>query len=293
MIGVLLSIALACATSSVSWQQAGGSFQATPTLKGIVNQGYETPVVTSTTGEVRSGFLVHPLFLNQGPFVSSPLADQVLHIGATATTLDLSNVFTSWEGNGLTCSVSGGDATVLAQVSGSTLSLSGQRSGSVRLVVTATDGSLEVHDTFEVTVEGTTSIARPATVLRSGLLEASIVHPMARVAQGRAAASLDVGGNRDDENRLSLELSIPSESSVSVSIFDNLGTPVISWFRDFTTFDLARIRPQPDGRHAVTLSWNLRASDGTPVAPGVYLWKIVATTKDGQKLETVKRMGVK
>lgn len=280
--------------TTVTWQQAGGSFQSSPTLKGIVAQGYETPVASTATGEIRSGFLTHPLFLNQGPFVSSPLADQTLRQGSDATVLDLSSVFTSWEGNELIYSVSGGAGIAAARITGSKLALTGQSSGSATLVVTASDGALSAQDTFEVEVERATSIApRPANAPKSGLLAASIAHPMASVAQGAGRAFLDIDGNCPADGCLSLEFSLPGPASVQVSIFDNLGTPVIAWTREFGAWDLNRMGRSPEGRSSVTLNWNLRASDGTAVAPGVYLWKVKALTQDGQKLETIKRMGVK
>ena len=86
---------------------------------------------------------------------------------------------------------------------------------------------------------------------------------------------------------------MPSAASVHVTIFDQLGIPVISWNQAFTATDLARIGTGPDGRAPVTLSWNLRAANGAAVGSGVYLWKVEALTADGQKLETVKKMGVK
>jgi hypothetical protein len=41
------------------------------------------------------------------------------------------------------------------------------------------------------------------------------------------------------------------------------------------------------------VSWNLYAKGGAAVQSGVYLWKILVQTEDGQKLETVKRLGVR
>ena len=294
--GILLASLASGETSgtTVTWQQAGGSFASSPALKGIVAQGYENPVASTGSGEIRSGFLIHPLFLNQGPFVSSPLADQTLRLGSDATILDLSSVFTSWEGNELIYSVSGGAGIASAQITGSKLALTGQASGSATLVVTASDGTLSVQDTFAVRVEGSTTLAsRPGVPVKSGALAASIAHPMASVAQGSGRASLDVDGNCLSDNCLSLAISLPGPASVRVSIFDNLGTPVIAWTRDFGIWDLNRMGRSPDGGASVTLNWNLRASDGAAVAPGVYLWKVQALTQDGQKLESIKRMGVK
>lgn len=80
---------------------------------------------------------------------------------------------------------------------------------------------------------------------------------------------------------------------MDVSIFDHLGSPVISWSRDVTVFDVRQLATSGDGRAVLPVRWNLRTSDGQPVPSGVYLWKIVVFGIDGQKLETVKKMGVK
>lgn len=134
----------------------------------------------------------------------------------------------------------------------------------------------------------------PRRSLRSTELAANALRPLASkvsgIAQGRLSA--DFSGCSEDDC-LSLSLALPSASTVSVSIFDQLGTPVISWDKTYTSNDLASIGTGADGRYPVTLSWNLRAANGAAVAPGVYLWKVDALTSSGQKLETVKKMGVK
>jgi hypothetical protein len=78
-----------------------------------------------------------------------------------------------------------------------------------------------------------------------------------------------------------------------VSIFDNLGAPVIAWSRDVASYDLANLDATGDGRWVLPVSWNGRASNGVAVPAGVYLWKITVHTEDGQKLETVKKLGLR
>ena len=156
-------------------------------------------------------------------------------------------------------------------------------------VITYVNGTLTI-------LPGTTGIAtHPVTAApRSTQLAASTSHPFASVASGLGEGKLGTNLFGCTEERcLSLELALPSAATMHVTIFDQLGTPVISWNEVFTAADLARIGTNPDGRTSVTLSWNLRASNGAAVGSGVYLWKVEALTVDGQRLETVKKMGVK
>jgi hypothetical protein len=204
-----------------------------------------------------------------------------------------------------------GQYSLPAQGQSDTIPLSfaaNRKKESATLVVDVKVGQLNTAKSFEtiytdlvsgsaralVDGQSTAILARPASILRSTELSANTLRPLASKVSGSAAARLSTGSSGcEGDGCLSLSLSLPSAARVRVSIFDHLGTPVISWARDYTARDLAGIPLGSDGRHPVTLSWNLRASNGAAVASGVYLWKIDATTVDGEKLETVKKMGVK
>jgi len=79
---------------------------------------------------------------------------------------------------------------------------------------------------------------------------------------------------------------------VSVAIFDQLGTPVISFDKEIGLVELRSLAPTGDGRYLLPLVWNLRASDGQAVGAGVYLWRIKVRSTDGQLLEAIRRMGI-
>ena len=79
---------------------------------------------------------------------------------------------------------------------------------------------------------------------------------------------------------------------MAVSIYDNLGALVISFERDIAQGDLNALRSTGDGRWILPVSWNLRSGNGIAVPTGVYLWKIDIQTVDGQKLQTVKKLGI-
>jgi hypothetical protein len=122
-------------------------------------------------------------------------------------------------------------------------------------------------------------------------LAANIARSFATVAQGTGAARIGTGLDAGDAQ--TVDILLPSAANVRTDIYDNLGTRVISWSRDLTNYDLANLDATGDGRWVLPVSWNGRASDGTAVSAGVYLWKITVRTEDGRKLETVKKLGVR
>jgi hypothetical protein len=136
-------------------------------------------------------------------------------------------------------------------------------------------------------------VVRPAMAPLSRDLAANIRRAFAPVATGKAQAKIgDVTGG-DDETRQVVDVVLPGAASVTVSIFDNLGNAVISWSRDVSAMDVRQFASTGDGRWILPVSWNARAWDGSAVPAGVYLWKIVVVTEGGQKLETVKKLGVR
>lgn len=138
----------------------------------------------------------------------------------------------------------------------------------------------------------TTALAvRPSRAIVSHDLAASIVRSFAAKAGGIGAAQL--GASASCDACQSVDVLLPSTATVQVSVFDVLGTPVISWSRDVSELDFANLLATSDGRRVLPVSWNGRALDGEPVSAGVYLWKIVVLTDDGRKLETVRKLGVK
>jgi len=90
-----------------------------------------------------------------------------------------------------------------------------------------------------------------------------------------------------------VDILLTGPGSVSVAIYDNLGSLVISFTRDIAWLDLNGLEATADGRWILPLAWNLRAQNGIAVPTGVYLWKIDVQTLDGQKLDEVKKLGVR
>jgi hypothetical protein len=72
-----------------------------------------------------------------------------------------------------------------------------------------------------------------------------------------------------------------------------LGTFVTSAESVVDAWTFSGLPSTGDGRRILSARWDLRDGGGRAVAPGVYLWKIVVVAADGQKLETVRKTGVK
>jgi len=149
---------------------------------------------------------------------------------------------------------------------------------------------------------GALAIASPPTGISSlnplrlhtlGSLDLSAARILPSAAQGIASAQLGLSSCQEVDGCQSVGILLPEAGTISVHIFDLLGTPVISWSQSVDSSTLATLDATNDGRRVATLSWNLRAGNGVAVPAGVYLWKIEVETTSGQKLETVKKLGLR
>jgi len=131
----------------------------------------------------------------------------------------------------------------------------------------------------------------------SKLVEARMPRSFARQSSSEPMTGILGLGSRDAsarEDMQALDVLLSGEASrISVAIFDNLGTPVIAWDEDLSAGEVGNLPLSSDGRRVAALVWNLRAASGRPVPAGVYLWKVAVKSADGQKIDSVYRMGVK
>jgi len=130
----------------------------------------------------------------------------------------------------------------------------------------------------------------------TGRLELAVAVPsnFASAAQGGGAYSLAMGaGCFGQGSCLEADVFLPGAAEVTVSIYDNLGTSLITASHSVSAAELAGLEERVDGSRVLPLSWNLRASNGAAAAPGVYLWHLKATTANGQELETTRKMGIR
>jgi len=48
-----------------------------------------------------------------------------------------------------------------------------------------------------------------------------------------------------------------------------------------------------DGRWRLNVEWNGFAANGIPAPNGVYIWKIIAKSRNGETIETTKKLGLR
>jgi len=162
-------------------------------------------------------------------------------------------------------------------------------------------GTLSAGGNYAITFVGANLSITQTSALAVRPVQKSISHELgANTGKVFAIASqrledgrLESAVCKDDNSCLAVDVLLPGASRVSVAIYDNLGTPVIAFDKDVSKSDYQSLAPSGDGRRILSVSWNLHAKGGAAVEPGVYLWRIVVQGADGQKLETVKRLGVK
>ena len=102
--------------------------------------------------------------VNDAPTVAAPLADVTVDEDAADQVIDLSGVFADTDSANLTLTAVSSDGTLVGTSlngTGLTLSFAANQNGAATVTVTADDGSLQVSDTFAVTVN---AINNPPTV---------------------------------------------------------------------------------------------------------------------------------
>ncbi|MEN9308546.1 MAG: hypothetical protein RL173_2478 [Fibrobacterota bacterium] len=119
------------------------------------------------------------------------------------------------------------------------------------------------------------------------------VLPQAAIGTGRGELGLASRACQDPSRCETIDLMLPQAATVSVEIYDNLGTPVIRWNQSIGRTDLWALPLSADGRRIATVGWNLRAANGKAVGTGVYVWKLRVVEQDGTVSETYHRLGVK
>lgn len=93
--------------------------------------------------------------------------------------------------------------------------------------------------------------------------------------------------------RLGVTLLIPDVSDVFVAIFDNMGIPITSFTHTYTMPELWELERIADGRWRLDVEWNGFAANGIAAPNGVYIWKIVVKSRNGETIETTKKLGLR
>lgn len=289
---VILVCGVLFGTNSVQaalWAQMGGGFAGDGRLAAVVGQS--SPAGGDST--LVAGFLAHPLWKNLPPLAADTSIDAVAgRIAKVAVSGD--DVDGRIVSARIVRAASHGSVSVVAKVL-DYLAVSGY-AGRDSVGFQLLDDQGAPSDTawvrFSVT-GGVSALAGRPAVRKVGSPQVRMHRLMAHAADAGMPGGLALGGRRDDGTGISVSLLLSGPSAVHVQIYDNLGALVT--FAE-TTMDDGQWRalpPTDDGRRDLSVRWDLRDRSGRAVGPGIYLWKISIVSKDGQKLETVRKTGVK
>jgi len=176
------------------------------------------------------------------------------------------------------------------------LSLTGQDSAKYKL------GSIPSLSANIVASTSTEQQGNNGQVVASGIatttgrlgLAVSVPNAFAKIVQGGGTGALTARTQCFGQGGcLEMDAYLPGAAEITISILDNLGASVISCSHVVSASDLAELEKRDDGSWMIPFAWNLRASNGVAVSPGVYLWRIKAITVDGQELETTQKVGIR
>ena len=171
--------------------------------------GETNVIITASDGllEVMDTFLV--TIKNNSPRVANPLTDLTLREGFGTHDLDIANTFEDEQS--LIISVSGvtSSGVLSAAVSGNTLTLTEEGTGSTNVIITASDGVLQVMDTFLVTIKNNSPrVANPLTDLT--------------LREGFGTHDLDIANTFEDEQSLIISVSgVTSSGVLSAAVSGN------------------------------------------------------------------------
>ena len=147
---------------------------------------------------------------NDPPRIANALADLTLEKGFATHEIDISNVFEDEQRLTLSVKVAM-EGVLTAVISGDTLTLTEVDTGSTNIIVTASDGALQVMDTFLVTVKNVPP--RIANALADLTLE-----------KGFATHEIDISNVFEDEQPLTLSVKLAKEGVLTAVIRDDMLT---------------------------------------------------------------------
>ena len=169
-----------------------------------INTGSTNVIITASDGvlEVMDTFLV--TVTNAPPRVANPLADISLNQGFMAHDLAISNIFEDEQPLIISVNVAAG-GVLSAAISGNTLTLTEIDTGATHVIITASDGVLEVMDTFLVTIR---NIAPRVVNALTDLI----------LGDGLGTYDLDISNTFKDERSLTFSVRVDSVEVLSAAI---------------------------------------------------------------------------
>ena len=141
------------ASSSDETKATASVSSSTVSLTGVA-AGTATITVTASDGAATATQTIAVTVTTNRAPTATTITAQTVGVGTNAKLIELSGKFSDADGDTLTYTASSSDkAKATVSVSGSTLSVTGVAVGSAAITVTASDGSLNVAQTFSVTVK--------------------------------------------------------------------------------------------------------------------------------------------
>ena len=175
-----------------------------------VDTGSINIIITASDGVLQTTDTFLVTVKNNSPRIANPLADLILDNGFVTHALDLSNTFEDQQP--LMFSVKVVSAGVVsAVISGNTLTLTEIDTGSINIIITASDGVLQTTDTFLVTVKN--NPPRIANPLADLILD-----------NGFVTHALDLSNTFEDQQPLIFSVKVASAGVVSAVISGNILT---------------------------------------------------------------------
>jgi|GEM_PF-2288601 len=290
-LGAICALAGGSIAQTVLWSEMGGGFGGDARHAGIVGQ----ESAAGAASGLDAGFLAHPLFLN-----SAPLA-QDTSVKVVAESLSIAVPGEDVDGSVVSGRVVVPPVHGTASFSGVVLTYKPVHgyggSDSVGFVVVDDQGAASDTAWVRIQVVSATTVlvARPVLVAPVKTTDVRVFRAMASASASATAprGGLVLSGGDDDGSGVAVSLLLAGPSDVQVQIYDNLGTFVTSAESVVDSWTFSGLPSSGDGRRVLRAHWDLRDGNGRIVAGGVYLWKIVVVSEDGQKLETVRKTGVK
>ena len=172
-----------------------------------IDLGATNVIVTANDGALQTidTFLV--TVKNVPPRIPNPLADLTLNNGFGTHDLDISNTFEDQQSLMYSVNAALG-GVVTAVINGNTLTLTEVDTGTIRVIVTASDGSLQTTDTFLVTVKN--NPPRIANPLADLTLE-----------KGFATHNLDISNTFEDQQPLIFSVNAAPGGVLSAAVSGN------------------------------------------------------------------------
>lgn len=284
---ILAMSAAVSVANTILWSSTGAGFHSNPGLTASVGQNASGDLGNG----IQSGLLVHPLLTNIAPITRDTTMEAPSGV-LSALVFPGADVDGQIVSGRLVRAPLRGRATVAGTAFSYQPHPDSTGNDTVGFQVVDDQGAASDTAWISIRIAQTSrTAARPVTSLAAGaeVKFGRLMATGANLGQG----GLQIAGGPDNGEGLVVPVLLAKPSDIHVQIYDNLGA-LVAFQRK--SLDAIRLRSLPrlaDGRRELSVRWDLRDAAARPVPPGVYLWKILVVADDGERLETIRKTGVK